>query len=101
LKSLNLPPFGFFGKAETPPRRAQGPICEPKCAGARKQKLALLDAATAIELRAIIRKLLDDDGKRQHVVEEQWSRLGAAGYDRDYFAAVRSALRQLVGVVGA
>ena len=64
----------------------------------RTQKLALLEATTSLELRAIIRKLLDDDGERQHVVEEQWSRLRAAGYDRDYFGAVRSAVRRLVGI---
>jgi len=64
----------------------------------RMQKLGSLEATTSIELRKIVTRLLDDERERKRVVEEQWSRLRAAGYDRDYFNTVRSALRQLVGV---
>jgi hypothetical protein len=63
----------------------------------RKQNLALLEARTSIELRTTIQKLIDDENERKRIVEEQWSRLRAAGYLGDYFSAVRSALRQAVG----
>ena len=63
----------------------------------RMQRLGSLEATTSTELRTIINKLLDDESERKRVVEEQWSQLRAAGYDRNYFNKVRSALRQLVG----
>ena len=63
----------------------------------RMQRLGLLEATTSTELRTIINKLLDDESERKRVVEEQWSQLRAAGYDRNYFNKVRLALRQLVG----
>jgi hypothetical protein len=62
----------------------------------RKQNLALLDATTSTELYAAIQKLIDDKDERKRIVEEQWSRLRAAGYLGDYFSAVRSALRQTI-----
>ena len=61
------------------------------------QRLGLLEVTSSIELRNIIDKLLGDESERKRVVEEQWSRLRAAGYDRNYFNKVSSALRQLVG----
>ena len=64
----------------------------------RRQKLALIEATSSVELRMIVQKLIDDQNERKRVVEEQWSRLRVAGYNRDYFAAVRSALRRVVGV---
>ena len=63
----------------------------------RMQRLGLLEVTSAAELRIIIDKLLGDESERKRVVEEQWSRLRAAGYDRNYFNKVSSALRQLVG----
>jgi hypothetical protein len=63
----------------------------------RMQRLGSLEATTSTELRTIINKLLDDESERKRVVEEQWFHLRAAGYDRNYFTNVRSALRQLVG----
>ena len=63
----------------------------------RKQKLALLNAATAEELRAILQKLAEDEGERPRVREEQWAGLRAAGYNQDYFVAVRAALLRLLG----
>jgi hypothetical protein len=63
----------------------------------RMQRLGLLEVTSSIELRIIIDKLLGDESERKRVVEEQWSRLRAAGYDRNYFNKVSSALRQLVG----
>lgn len=62
----------------------------------RKQKLALYDASTAEELRAIVRKLAGEPQERQRVAAEQWSRLSAAGYRPGYYEAVRAALRRLV-----
>jgi hypothetical protein len=63
----------------------------------RKQKLALLNAATAEELRAILQKLAEDEGERPRVREEQWAGLRAAGYNQDYFVAVRAALLRELG----
>jgi hypothetical protein len=65
----------------------------------RKQRLALLEASTSGQLRAIVRSLLDDGSERKRVVEAQWSRLQAAGYNKDYFDAVRSALRGFIGAM--
>ena len=67
----------------------------------REQKLALLEASTCNELRTIIQRLYNDGDERKRVVEEQWSRLRAAGYDRDYFQLVKNALRQMIGVDAA
>jgi hypothetical protein len=62
----------------------------------RMQRLGLLEVTTSIELRTVVNKLLDDESERKRIVEEQWSRLRASGYDRNYFYKVSSALRQLV-----
>lgn len=70
---------------------------ELKRAPLRVQGLGSLEVTTSIELYTIVNKLLDDVSERKRVVEEQWSRLRAAGYDRNYFNKVNSALRQLVG----
>jgi hypothetical protein len=67
----------------------------------RAQNLSPLEASTAAELRAILERLRDCEGERRRVVEHQWGRLRAVGYDRDYFQIVGSALRQLIGVVGS
>lgn len=64
----------------------------------RKQNLTPLEASTSGELREIMHSLRDDEGERRRVVKEQWSRLRDAGYDRDYFALVASALRQTIGI---
>lgn len=61
----------------------------------RKQNLALLEATTAAELVTVIKKLIDDEGVRKRIVDEQWSRLRAAGYEQSYFHEVRTALRQM------
>jgi hypothetical protein len=65
----------------------------------RAQNLTPLEASTASELRAILVQLRDIEGERQRIASEQWVRLRAAGYDRDYFGAVRSALREAAGLV--
>jgi hypothetical protein len=62
----------------------------------RKQKLALLDAGTAEELRAILQKLAEDEGERSRIRVEQWARLRSAGYNQDYFEAVSAALLRLL-----
>jgi hypothetical protein len=67
----------------------------------RKQDLTPLEATTASELRAIVQRLCDDESERQRIVKEQWSRLRAAGYDRNYFELVASALRQAAGAARA
>jgi hypothetical protein len=67
----------------------------------RAQNLTPLEASTPGELRAILERLRDIEGERQRIVDHQWARLRAVGYDRDYFQLVASALRQMVGVVGA
>ena len=77
-----LSPLGYREELERAPLRMQG--------------LGLLEVTSAAELRIIIDKLLSDESERKRVVEEQWSRLRAAGYDRNYFNKVSSALRQLV-----
>jgi hypothetical protein len=63
----------------------------------RQQKLALFDATTSMELRAVVQRLIDDKSERKRVVEAQWSRLLGAGYGGDYFGAVRSVLCRLIG----
>ena len=67
----------------------------------RKQNLTPLEAKTSNELRELLQGLYDDAGGRQRIVEEQRSRLRAAGYDRNYFNLVVAALRKLVDVVAA
>jgi hypothetical protein len=62
----------------------------------RKQELALFDADAPAALREAVLKLADDRAERERVAKEQWRRLRAAGYDQDYYEAVRSALRRLV-----
>jgi hypothetical protein len=64
----------------------------------RAQNLTPLEASTAAELRAILEHLREGEGERRRIAEEQWIRLRAAGYDRDYFELVVSALRQLIDV---
>ena len=78
-----LSPLSYREELERAPLRVQG--------------LGSLEVTTSIELHTIVNKLLDDVSERKRVVEEQWSRLRAAGYDRNYFNKVNSALRQLVG----
>ena len=78
-----LSPLSYREELERAPLRVQG--------------LGSLEVTTSIELYTIVNKLLDDVSERKRVVEEQWSRLRAAGYDRNYFNKVNSALRQLVG----
>jgi hypothetical protein len=63
----------------------------------RAQHLSPLEASTAAELRAILGRLRDNAGERRRIIEHQWDRLRAVGYDRDYFKLVGSALRQLIG----
>ena len=67
----------------------------------RAQNLTPLEASTPGELRAILKRLRDIEGERQRIVNHQWARLRAVGYDRNYFELVASALRQMVGVVRA
>ena len=67
----------------------------------RAQNLTPLEASTPGELRAILERLRDIEGERQRIVDHQWARLRAVGYDRDYFDLVASALRRMVGVVRA
>jgi hypothetical protein len=67
----------------------------------RSQKLALLDASTPSELRTVIERLLNDEAERKRVVEEQGARLRAAGYNRNYYSAVTSALRHFVAAIGS
>ncbi len=64
----------------------------------RAQDLSPLEASTAAELRAILEGLRDNAGERRRIVEHQWDRLRAVGYDRDYFKLVGAELRQLIGV---
>jgi hypothetical protein len=66
----------------------------------RGQKLRLLEATSSVELRMLVKKLLYDQNEHERVVEEQRSRLRASGHERDYFAAVRSALRRVVKPAG-
>jgi len=63
----------------------------------RSQELALFDAKTPAELRVVLRRILSEDAERKRVVEEQWSRLRAAGFGREYFNKVKSALFRLLG----
>ena len=67
----------------------------------RAQNLTPLEASTPGELRAILKRLRDIEGERQRIVNHQWARLRAVGYDRNYFELVTAALRQMVGVVRA
>ena len=62
------------------------------------RRLALLEATSPLDLRTIVHKLVGDQNKHEAIVEEQRSRLRAAGYYRDYFTRVRSALRRLAGI---
>jgi len=64
----------------------------------RAQDLSPLEASTAAELRAILERLRDDAGEHRRIIEHQWDRLRAVGYDRDYFKLVCAALRQLIDV---
>lgn len=64
----------------------------------RKQNLTPLEASTGSELRGILQRLSDIEGERQRIVHEQWARLRAAGYDRNYFELVASALRQVAAL---
>jgi hypothetical protein len=65
----------------------------------RAQKLSALDAESAAELRRTLRKLLKDAPQRQRLSQQQFHRLQAAGYNRNYFDAVTAALRRLVDQV--
>jgi hypothetical protein len=65
----------------------------------RAQNLTPLEASTPGELHAILRRLRDIEGERQRIVNHQWARLRAVGYDRNYFELVTTALRQMVGGV--
>ena len=67
----------------------------------RAQNLTPLEASTPGELREILERLRDVESERQRIVEHQWGRLRAVGYDRDYFDLVVTALRRTVGVVKA
>ena len=67
----------------------------------RAQNLTPLEASTPSELRAMLEQLRDLEGERERIVDYQFARLRAVGYDRDYFDLVRSGLRRLVGVVCA
>lgn len=67
----------------------------------RAQNLTPLEASSPGELRAILERLRDIEGERERIVNHQFARLRAVGYDRDYFELVASALRRLVGVVCA
>ena len=67
----------------------------------RAQNLTPLEASTPGELREILERLRDIESERQRIVEHQWGRLRAVGYDRDYFDLVATALRRTVGVVRA
>jgi hypothetical protein len=64
----------------------------------RAQNLTPLEASTQGELRAILERLRDIEGESERIVDHQFARLRAVGYDRDYFDLVVSALRRLVGV---
>jgi hypothetical protein len=64
----------------------------------RRQRLAVLEASGPTQLGSILERLARDKAERHRIRQEQWTRLRAAGYARDYYGAVEDALRRFVAV---
>ncbi len=62
----------------------------------RRQRLASLEVSGPTQLGSLLQRLARDKAERSRIRQEQWRRLRAAGYARDYYTAVEVALRRFI-----